>query len=159
MPFPEGGSMKHIVKIPLSTDLLSGLALMGLGVFAIGYGWRHAAGTAARMGPGFYPRLVSLALIAVGAGLVVRSIVRKADELGTIEVRPVTLVLLGTALFGSLIERAGLVVSTVLLIVLARLADQDFRPGEVLLLCLGLVLFAGAVFWYGFALPFPLLPF
>jgi hypothetical protein len=45
------------------------------------------------------------------------------------------------------------------LIVLARLADQDFHPAEVLLLCLALVLFAGAVFWYGFALPFPLLPF
>jgi hypothetical protein len=151
--------MKRVVNIPLSTDLLSGLGLIGLGVFAIGYGWRYTVGTAARMGPGFYPRLVSLALIAVGAGLVVRSFVRKVDDLGTIELRPVALVLLGTALFGFLIERAGLVVSTVLLIVLARLADQDFRPGEVLLLCLALVLFAGAVFWYGFALPFRLLPF
>jgi hypothetical protein len=150
--------MKQIVKIPLSTDLLTGLALIGLGVFAIGYGWHYAVGTAARMGPGFYPRLVSLVLVAVGAGLVVRSIARKTDVLGTIELRPATLVLLGTVLFGLLVERAGLVVSTVLLIVLARLADQDFRPVEVLLLCLGLVLFAGAVFWYGFALPFPLLP-
>jgi hypothetical protein len=151
--------MNPIVKIPLSTDLLSGLGLMGIGVFAIGYGWRYAVGTAARMGPGFYPRLVSLALIAVGGGLVVRSLIRKSDELGTIELRPVALVLLGTVLFGLLLERAGLVVSTVLLIVLARLADQDFWPGEVLLLCLALVLFAGAVFWYGFALPFRLLPF
>ena len=151
--------MKQIVKIPLSTDLLTGLALIGMGVFAIGYGWPYAVGTAARMGPGFYPRLVSLVLVAVGAGLVVRSIARKTDVLGTIELRPATLVLLGTVLFGLLVERAGLVVSTVLLIVLARLADQDFRPVEVLLLCLGLVLFAGAVFRYGFALPFPLLPF
>jgi hypothetical protein len=103
--------------------------------------------------------MVSLALIAVGSGLLVRSIVRKADELGTIELRPVTLVLLGTALFGFLIERAGLVVSTVLLIVLGRLADRDFHPAEVVLLCLALVVFAGAVFWYGFGLPFPLLPF
>jgi len=151
--------MKLIVKIPLSTDLLSGLAFIGLGVFAIGYGWRYAVGTSARMGPGFYPRLVSLALIAVGALLVVRSIVKKTDGLGTIELRPVTLVLLGTALFGFLIERSGLVVSAVLLIVLSRLADRDFHPVEVLLLCLGLVLFTGAVFWYWLALPFRLLPF
>jgi hypothetical protein len=150
--------MKQLVKIPLSTDLLTGLALIALGVFAIGYGWHYAVGSAARMGPGFYPRLVSLALIAVGAGLVVRSVVRKADELGTIELRPVALVLVGTVLFGLFIERTGLVVSAVMLIVLARLAGQEFRPGEVFLLCLGLVLFAGAVFWYGFALPFPLLP-
>jgi hypothetical protein len=147
------------VKVPLATDLLSGLGLIGLGVFGIGYGWRYAFGTAARMGPGFYPRLVGLALVAVGAALVARSVVKKPDELGMIELRPVTLVLLGTVLFGLLIERAGLVVATVLLIVLARLADRDFRPVEVLLLCLGLVLFAGVVFWYGFALPFRLLPF
>jgi hypothetical protein len=41
----------------------------------------------------------------------VRSIIRKSDELGMIELRPVTLVLLGTVLFGLLIERAGLVVA------------------------------------------------
>jgi hypothetical protein len=157
--FPSGGSMKPIVKIPLSTDLLTGLGLIGLGGFALGYGWRYAFGTAARMGPGFYPRFISLALIAVGAALVVRSLVRKADELGTIELRPVALVLLGTVLFALLIERAGLVVSSVLLIVPARLADEDFRPGEVLLLCVGLVLFAAGVFWYGLGLPFRLLPF
>ncbi|HZA00855.1 MAG TPA: tripartite tricarboxylate transporter TctB family protein [Hyphomicrobiaceae bacterium] len=151
--------MKNIVKIPLSTDLLSGLGLIGLGGFALGYGWRYAFGTAARMGPGFYPRLVSLALIAIGAALVVRSLVRHADELGTIELRPVALVLLSTVLFAFLIERAGLVASTVLLTVLARLADEDFRPAEVLLLCLVLVLFSSAVFWYGLALPFRLLPF
>jgi hypothetical protein len=151
--------MKNIVKIPLSTDLLSGLGLIGLGGFALGYGWRYAFGTAARMGPGFYPRLVSLALIAIGAALVVRSLVRNADELGTIELRPVALVLLSTVLFAFLIERAGLVASTVLLTVLARLADEDFRPAEVLLLCLVLVLFSSAVFWYGLALPFRLLPF
>jgi hypothetical protein len=151
--------MKPIVKIPLSTDLLAGLGLIGLGGFALGYGWRYAFGTAARMGSGFYPRLVSLALIAVGAALVVRSFFRKDDELGTIELRPVALVLLGTVVFALLIERAGLVVSTGLLIVLARLADDDFRPAEVLRLCLGLVLFASIVFWYGLALPFRLLPF
>ena len=151
--------MKNMVKIPLSTDLLSGLGLIGLGGFALGYGWRYAFGTAARMGPGFYPRLVSLALIAIGAALVVRSLVRHADELGTIELRPVALVLLSTVLFAFLFERAGLVASTVLLTVLARLADEDFRPAEVLLLCLGLVLFSSAVFWYGLALPFRLLPF
>src|ERR671936_1365305 len=109
--------MRPIVKIPLSTDLLAGLGLIGLGGFALGYGWRYAFGTAARMGPGFYPRFISLALIAVGAALVVRSLVRKADELGTIELRPVALVLLGTVLFALLIERAGFVASSVLLIV------------------------------------------
>src|SRR5262245_38119164 len=113
--------MKQSVRIPLSTDLLSGLAFAGLGIFAMGYGWRYAFGTAARMEAGFYPRLVSLALIAVGLALVVRGIVRKTDELGTIELRPVVLVLLGTVLFGFLLERAGLVVSSVVMIVLARL--------------------------------------
>ena len=66
--------------------------------------------------------------------------------------------LTGVIVFGLLIERAGLVVSTLVLIVAARMADRDFRPLEVALLSAVLLAFATAVFWYGLALPFPLLP-
>jgi hypothetical protein len=146
------------MKVRLSTDFLAGLLFIALGAFAIIYGLQYAFGTSARMGPGYYPRLVSIALIVIGGILVVRSYFMDGEEPDKIFVRPLYVVVIATVAFGVLIERAGLVVAAGLLIVVARLADQDFRPLEVAALCVVLIAFSAAVFWYGLSLPFPLLP-
>ncbi len=141
------------MKLRLSTDLATGVLFIALGGFAIIYGWRYAIGTTARMGPGYFPLLISSGLVLVGVILVLRSLLASGDALGKIGWRPLLLVLAGVLAFGLLIDRIGLLVAGVLLIVAARLADRDLRPVETAVLAVVLTLATGTVFLYGLGLP------
>ena len=145
------------MRIRLSTDLLSGVLFLALGAFAMIYGSRYPLGTAARMGPGYYPLLASSGLVLLGVVLVVRSFVTTAAEVGVINLRPF-LILAGTLAFGLLIDRAGLIIAGLVLVFAARLADRDFRPLEVAILAVCLVAFALAIFRYDLGMPLRLWP-
>ena len=147
------------MKIRLSTDLVTGLLFVALGVFAIAYGWRYPVGTAARMGPGYFPLMISATLTLIGLALVVRSFLSQEDRLGSIGWRPLALILCGTLIFGLLIDRIGLLVSGILLVIAARLADREFRSVETGILAIAVTLGTGAVFLYGLGLPIKMVRF
>ena len=48
-------------------DFWAGLLFIGLGILAITVGSRYNLGTAARMGPGYFPRILGILLIVIGA--------------------------------------------------------------------------------------------
>ena len=96
------------MKLRLSTDLATGVLFIALGGCAIIYGSRYAIGTTARMGPGYFPMLISSGLVLAGAILVVRSVLAAGDTLGAIRWRSLILVLAGVLAFGLLIDRLGL---------------------------------------------------
>jgi putative tricarboxylic transport membrane protein len=146
------------MRLRLSTDLLTGILFLALGAFAMIYGSRYPLGTAARMGPGYYPLLASSGLILLGLVLVVRSFIMAMEEVGAINVRPLILILAGTLAFGLLIDRAGLIVAGLLLVFAARLADKGFRSLEVAILAVCLVVFTLAIFRYGLGMPLKLWP-
>jgi hypothetical protein len=145
--------METPMKLRLSTDLVTGALFIALGGFAIIYGSRYAVGTTARMGPGYFPMLISASLVLVGVVLVGRALLSAGDALGAIRWRPLVLILAGVLSFGFLIDRAGLLAAGILLIVASRLADRELRPIETVLLAIGLTLATGAVFLYGLGLP------
>jgi len=147
------------MRIRLSTDLLTGLMFLALGGFAIAYGWQYPVGSASRMGPGYYPMLASSGLVLIGLVLVIRSFISAREEVGTINVRPLFFVLIGTLAFGLLIERAGLLVAGLSVVFAARLADREFRPVEVTVLAVIMLAFATGLFAYALSLPLRLLPF
>jgi hypothetical protein len=141
------------LRIRITTDLVTGILFVSLGLFAIGYGWNYPLGTPARIGPGYFPLLVSSGLVLLGLILLIRSFFIAGDRIEGIALRPLAAVLLGTLLFGILVEKAGFVICAVLVVVLARLSDRDFRPLEVAILAVVLVGFIGSLFWFGLSLP------
>lgn len=147
------------MKIRFSTDLVTGLLFVALGVFAIAYGWRYPVGTTARMGAGYFPLLISTSLTLIGLALVARSFLAQDDPLGGIGWRPLTLIICGTLLFGLLIDRIGLLVSGILLVIAARAADREFRLVETGILAVAVTLGTGVVFLYGLGLPIKMLRF
>jgi len=146
------------MRLRLSTDLLTGILFLALGAFAMIYGSRYSLGTAARMGPGYYPLLASSGLVLLGLVLVVRSFIATGGEAGLINLRPLILILAGTLAFGLLIDRAGLIIAGLVLVFAARLADRGFRPVEVSILAVCLVAFTLAIFRYGLGMPLRLWP-
>jgi putative tricarboxylic transport membrane protein len=142
------------MKVRLTTDLLTGLLFLVFGLFVIVYGSRYPLGSAARMGPGFYPLVASSGLALLGVILIGRAAIKGGGgEISGVSLRPLLLVLLGTLAFGLLIERFGFLAAGLALVVLTRFAERDVRLGETVALALGLTAFTTAIFWYALGMP------
>ena len=147
------------MRVRLTTDLLTGLLFLALGGFVLVYGARYPIGSAVRMGPGYFPRLISSGLALLGVVLVARSLLRGGETIGALALRPLVLVLLGTFAFGLLIERAGFWLASIVLVFASRLVERELRLAEVAGLALVLTALITVIFRYALGLPMQLLPF
>jgi len=139
-------------------DFWSGVLFMGIGAFAVIAGAKYTIGTAARMGPGYFPRILGILLIVLGALLTLRAFRMTGDRVPGWKWRPTLLVLGSVVLFGAIVKFVGMAISTVILIVLASAASHEFRPKEALISGVLLAALAVGVFVVGLNLQLPIWP-
>jgi hypothetical protein len=139
-------------------DFWSGLLFAAFGIAAIVIAANYPLGTAARMGPGYFPRGLGLLLVALGAALVLRGVRGKGPPLPGWQWRPLLVVLGSVVVFAVIVTRVGLLLSTVALIFAASTASREFRPREALLSGVLLALLAVGVFVVGLKLQLPVWP-
>ncbi len=139
-------------------DFAAGLMFMGFGIFDLVIASAYPLGTAARMGPGYFPRILGILLILFGAILTARSFRLTGERIRIGSLLPPAIVLGSVVLFGIIVPYAGLVVSTIVLIMLSSYASIEFRWKEALIS--GIVLAALAVlgFVWGLGLQFSVWP-
>lgn len=134
-------------------DFVAGIVFLAFGAVGIFYGRHYPMGTAARMGPGYFPVVLSGILLMLGAGILVRSFWMQKDRVSRIALRPLLLVLGAVAGFAVLIDSAGLIISSGVLIVLSSLGGCGFKVREILLLQILLTGLSVLVFVVGLGLP------
>jgi hypothetical protein len=139
-------------------DFWSGVLFVAMGIFAIVYGAKYQLGTAARMGPGYFPRILGILLIILGLALALRALKLKGEPIPRWYLRPTALVLGSVVLFGAILNFAGLAISTLVLIVVASAASHEWRPIESLIVGVVLALLAVGVFVVGLKLQLPIWP-
>jgi len=147
-----------MAKIPRPKDFYAGLLFVAFGVFAIIGARNYPLGTAARMGPGYFPRLLGILLIVLGAALSLTALRCSGPPLPGWKWRPVSIVLLSVVAFGLVLTHAGLVLSTIGLIVVASTASREFRFRESLLSGILLAALSVGVFVIGLKLQLPIWP-
>lgn len=141
-----------------SKDFWAGAIYIAFGVAALWIGAEYKMGTAGRMGPGYFPKVLAGLLIAIGAVALARSLVAKGAAVGTVAWKPLILVLLATALFGLLINTAGLILALLALALVSAAASREFKlDWRASLGLLGLIAFCALVFVKGLGMPMPLL--
>ena len=147
-----------MVRIRNPKDFWAGVLFALVGAAAIVLGSRYNLGTAARMGPGYFPRILGMLLIALGGAIALRGL--RTDGAAMPGWRWwSTLVVLGSVvLFGLIVNHAGLALSTVILIVLASSASSEFRWKEALISGVFLAALAVGVFIIGLKLQLPIWP-
>lgn len=128
----------------IDRDVLAGALFMLFGALGLGVGLGYPIGSAARMGPGYFPVIISAALFVVGACLAVK-VVRGLVPAPPIAWRPAAAVL-GAALTFAAVERVGLFVAAAILVIVASFAQPNGRPQREGLLALVLAGFAVIVF-------------
>jgi Tripartite tricarboxylate transporter TctB family len=116
-------------------------------------------GTPAMMGPGFLPDVICGILIAIGLFVLVKAFGRSFEPIGETNIRPLIILIVAIAGFAFLAERFGFVVSTIWLIAVGSLADQESRWREVAISTVLLTIFGAAVFIYALGVQMPMWPF
>jgi hypothetical protein len=147
-----------VVRIRNPKDFWAGVLFVGFGTAAVVLGSRYNLGTAARMGPGYFPRILGMMLIVLGAIIALRGLRTDGVSIAAWRWRPTLIVLGSVVLFGLIVNRAGLALSTIILIVLASSASSEFRWKEALLSGVVLAALAVAVFILGLKLQLPIWP-
>lgn len=140
-----------------SKDFWSGLLLIAVGVLAVAVASGYPFGTMTRVGAGFFPIVLGVLLVLFGLYILVRGLAAAEPIEAGWSPRALVLLPASLALFGFLLDRAGLVPALAVLIVGSAAASRQFDLAEVALLALVLIAFAAAVFVWGLGLPYPLL--
>jgi hypothetical protein len=126
-----------------------------IGLAGIYFGKNLAMGTAARMGPGYFPVMLSYLIVALGLIVGGRAFATDGPEIERIQLRPMFFVIASLLVFGVLIDVTGLAITTVALTLTAAYARREVNLLETLLLGAGLALFTVVVFVYGLNQPLP----
>lgn len=141
-------------------DFYAGLLFMVFGAAFMGGAASLGMGTAARMGPGYFPVVLGGVLIGLGALIGVNGLASAPDDepVGTFHVKPALLVFGGVAAFACLLRTAGFVIAVLATVLLSSLASPERRPKESLVSAVVLCLVCLAIFVYGLNLQFPVWP-
>ena len=150
------------MKIRNAKDFWSGVMFVAFGVFFAGFARQYDMGTAARMGPAYFPTVLGLLLVVIGAYVSFKGIRAEAEDgegaVSRFHFKPLLLVLGAVVAFGLLLRPGGLIVALAALIFISSLGSGEFKLKEILPLAIGLCVLVLAVFIWGLGLTIPVLP-
>jgi hypothetical protein len=127
-----------------------------VGLGAVGIARGYAIGTALHMGPGYFPIVLGILLIVVGAVSVANGLVVTTATSGRVVLRPLLTICAAVLLFAVGIDRIGLVPSVFLSAFLASTAVPQPKILEAGLIAALLAVLSAGIFIYGLKLPFTL---
>ena len=143
-------------------EFAAGMTLLAIGLFVALYASsNYQVGTPARMGPGFFPTALGWIMAGLGVITLLFSFQKTihAFDPPPFALRPFITVLVAIAVFGLLIERLGLVPTTVIMTLIAAFASKSFHPGRALLLGLFLAALSWLIFSFGLQMTLPAFAF
>jgi hypothetical protein len=133
-------------RIRNMNDVAVGVLLIVVAVAAFILSWRLTQGAAARMGPGYVPRLLGAVQIGLAIAMIVQGVIGREESFDRWFPRPLLWVLVAVTFFGVSIERFGLVIAVVGLVILSSFAHPKTRLIHAVPLAVGMAVFAVFVF-------------
>jgi hypothetical protein len=158
----------YLALIPLTKaprDLGASFIMVVIGATGLWFGAELTMGTAGRMGPGYFPRLLSWLIIAIGLFVGSMSLSVEGPPVQAPRFRPMVFCMIAIIIFGFLmngitigstqVPGIGLFVTAIVVVVVAAFARPNFSLKESVLLGLGLSIATVLIFVYalGQALP------
>lgn len=147
------------MRVADQKNFVASLMFIAFGVTVSIWSLSFKIGTASRMGPGYFPLIVGLALCIVGVVVLVGSLgAETRSRVGTLHLKPVLIISAAVASFGALVKPAGLVIAVLALIGISAFAETG-RSWRVVLLAIAILLpLAWLIFVALLGLPLDLLP-
>ncbi|ALD89863.1 transmembrane protein [Cupriavidus gilardii CR3] len=132
--------------------------LVGFGFSWVARG--YSMGTAAKMGPGYFPFWLGVVLALLGVLVLIGSLSSKgeSDELARWDIKLLLWILGSVVLFGLLLKPLGMVLSVIVLVLVSSMASHEFTWRGAILNTIILVLISMGAFVYGINLQMPVWP-
>lgn len=137
-------------------DFWAGVLFVAVGAAVIVLSQDYGMGSAGRMGPAFFPTVLSGLLIVIGTASIIRAFIKPGTAISRFAVKGLLLVTLSTLLFGLIVRGAGLLVALPLLVLISAYSSSRFRWPYALALALGVTVFCILVFRIGLGVPLPI---
>lgn len=144
-----------MLRIKSPQDLGAALVFVAIGLAGVYFGRDLQFGTASRMGPGYFPVILSWVISGIGVIVGFKALTIEGPSIEPLQLRPVFIIIAAILAFGYLIDRIGLAITAVLLTILAGFARRDVKLLETIILGAGLALFSVLLFVYALSQPFP----
>jgi hypothetical protein len=146
------------VELRNNKDFLAGLLLLAVGGGGFLMALDYPFGSALRMGPGYFPRVLAGILMIFGIFVLIRGILTSEKVRGHWGWKPLAFITVSLVAFGLIMDRLGLIPALVVMFIVSALGGHEFRWKEVAILTVVMSAFAVGVFVYGLGLPYQLYP-
>ena len=147
-----------MIKIRNPRDFWSGVMFVTFGGAGMWLARAFPYGTAARMGPAYFPTVVGALLAGFGLFIAARGLAVDGESVGRFHFRPLMMILASLVLFGLLLERIGFVSAVFILVVLSSMGGHEIRWRETLLVASALAFGTVLLFVYALKLQIPIWP-
>jgi hypothetical protein len=136
------------MRIGNARDFWSGVLFAAFGLAFVVFSRQYEMGTAARMGPAFFPMVLGGLLLFLGIGIAIKALTARTNDgdITPFHFRPLLLVLGAVVAFGLLLQPAGLLVAIAALVIISSLGCDEARLRDTLLLAIGLGVLVVLVF-------------
>jgi hypothetical protein len=141
----------------LNKDVLSGALFILVGAAGLWLGQDYTMGTAFRMGPGYFPRVLCGLLVLTGLVVGIKGLIAGGERPEALHWRPMIMVTVGVLAFAALIGNFGLLPAAAAVVFLGMTGGPEFRLGEGILLSALLTAAALAIFKFGLSMTMPIL--
>ena len=139
-------------------DFWAGIMFITFGLAALLIAREYPIGTAGRMGPGYFPRVLGFMMIGLGAILSLRALKLRGTPIQFGSFKPLLIVLGSVIIFALLAPKLGLVLATIALILSSSVASDEYRWKESIIASLVLAVFTVLAFGWGLKLQLPVWP-
>jgi hypothetical protein len=138
-------------------DFWTGVIYIFVGAAALFISRDYDMGTAVKMGPAYFPTILSVLLMVIGIISIVRSFLKSGSPIGVIAWRGLVLIVVSTLLFGMIVRRAGVIIALPLLVIVSSYASLRFSWKYTLAEAAVITIFCILIFLQGLGVPLPLL--
>jgi len=138
-------------------DFWTGLIYLFVGCGALIISRDYDMGTALKMGPAYFPTILSVLLMGIGIISVLRSFLKSGSPIGVVAWKGLVLIVASTILFGMIVRGAGLLLALPLLVIVSASASARFSWKTTLAEAVGITVFCIVVFLKGLGVPLPIL--
>lgn len=136
------------------SDIGAGAIFIAIGLFfGITTLMELNIGTARRMGPGYFPIMLSGILVVLGLVIAAKSVGRSDEARGPLPWRGLVVLLSVPVIFGLLVRPLGMAPVLLITTFITSFASQRMSVRVAALLAIGLAVFCVAVFNLGLGLP------
>lgn len=137
-------------------DLIGGIALIAIGVFAAMHARQYELGELQRMGPGYFPTVLGIILAVLGVLVAVPALFREGTSI-KIEWKSLLWVMVSILVFAVLLNHLGMIFTSALAVIASSMAsDIKWKARLILSGCIAVITYL--IFSFGLGMVIPVWP-